>query len=426
MELDTIPGETLAQIEEIGNADVVVGVLRKDPEGGGDGAARLVRDAVGSLSQRARAVVIHNNGAAQPGATSPATEVEEVEDGGLRVLSCNLSGPDLSGTPQPYRTDAYRLIFAASGKLEARACGVIASDLRGVTPQWIYRLVQPALEKDFDFVAPVYAGHKFEGLINKSIIAPLHRALYGLRIENPMGPDLAVSAKLLQQVLARDSQARNGQPAQPAHPASIGATAAAGGFRICEANVGVRLQPAAELMNLSSLLAQVIGPVFQEMERNAAAWQRNRGSQLVPRFGDPAPAPPESGSTDIRRMVESFQIGAQNLQDIWRLILPPRAMLEIVRLARLPAAEFRMPDELWVSIIYDFALGYRLRSINRDHLLRSLTPLYLGWVASYAFELETAGPLSAAEERLERLAKAYEAGKHYLVSRWRWPDRFNP
>jgi hypothetical protein len=419
VELDTIPGETLAQIEEIGNADIVVGVLRRDPEGEGDGAARLVRDAVGSLSHNARAVVIHNNGAAQSGVMSSAPEAE---GDGLRVLSCNLSGSDLSGTSQPYRADAYRLIFAASGKLEARACGVIASDLRGVTSQWIYRLVQPALEKDFDFVAPVYAGHKFEGLINKSIIAPLHRALYGLRIQNPMGPDLAVSGRLLQRVLTRDSQSRNGQPT---HPASIGVTAAAGGFRICEANVGVRLQPTADLMKLSSLLAQVIGPVFQEMERNAAAWQRDRGSQLVPRFGDAAPAPPESGSTDIRRMVESFLLGVQNLQEIWRLILPPKAMLEIVRLARLPAAEFRMSDELWVSIIYDFALGHRLRTINRDHLLRSLTPLYLGWVASYAFELETTGP-AAAEERLERLAKAYEAGKHYLVSRWRWPDRFNP
>ena len=84
-----------------------------------------------------------------------------------------------------------------------------------------------------------------------------------------------------------------------------------------------------------------------------------------------------------------------------------------------------MPDELWVSIIYDFALAYRLRTISRDHLLRSLTPLYLGWVVSYALEMESAGP-EEVEARLERLSKAYETGKSYLVSRWRWPDRFNP
>jgi hypothetical protein len=30
------------------------------------------------------------------------------------------------------------------------------------------------------------------------------------------------------------------------------------------------------------------------------------------------------------------------------------------------------------------------------------------------------------EERIERLALAYEAQKPYLISRWRWPDRFTP
>jgi glucosylglycerate synthase len=41
--------------------------------------------------------------------------------------------------------------------------------------------------------------------------------------------------------------------------------------------------------------------------------------------------------------------------------------------------------------------------------------------------LEVANSSAAdAEQRLERLARAYEDGKPYLLSRWRWPDRFNP
>jgi hypothetical protein len=137
------------------------------------------------------------------------------------------------------------------------------------------------------------------------------------------------------------------------------------------------------------------------------------------------PPPAESGTADLRRMLESFQIGAQNLQDVWSLVLPPKTMLETVRLARLPPDQFRMPDELWVSIVYDFALAHRLRTISRDHLLRSMTPLYLGWVVSYAREVETGSP-EAVESRLEQLSRAFEAGKSYLMSRWRWPDRFNP
>ena len=94
-------------------------------------------------------------------------------------------------------------------------------------------------------------------------------------------------------------------------------------------------------------------------------------------------------------------------------------------LARLAPEKFRMPDELWARIVYDFLLGHRLRTISRDHLLRAITPIYLALVASYALELDTSGD-AAVERKVEQLAIAYEAGKPYFLSRWRWPDRFNP
>jgi hypothetical protein len=125
---------------------------------------------------------------------------------------------------------------------------------------------------------------------------------------------------------------------------------------------------------------------------------------------------------DIARLVNSFQLGMRDLQEIWRLVLPPATLFE---LQRVSPQKFRIPDELWVRIIYDFALAHRLRTINRAHLLGSLTPLYLGWVASYALETENMDS-PALNRRLERLSNAYETGKPYLISRWRWPDRFNP
>ena len=58
-------------------------------------------------------------------------------------------------------------------------------------------------------------------------------------------------------------------------------------------------------------------------------------------------------------------------------------------------------------------------------LLRAMTPLYLAWVASFAIEMDSAMP-AAVDRRLEQLCQAYESGKPYVLSRWRWPDRFNP
>jgi hypothetical protein len=178
-------------------------------------------------------------------------------------------------------------------------------------------------------------------------------------------------------------------------------------------------------MNLSSLLTEILGAVFQELERQAAFWQSARGSRPVPAFGVPEALSEDTAAVDVRRMIESFQLGIQNLQDVWGLVLPPTSLLELRKLARMPPDQFRMPDELWARIVYDFALGHRLRTISRDHLLRSITPLYLGWIASYALEMETARP-AEVESRIERLARSYEVCKSYMVSRWRWPDRFNP
>jgi len=61
--------------------------------------------------------------------------------------------------------------------------------------------------------------------------------------------------------------------------------------------------------------------------------------------------------------------------------------------------------------------------LPRDHLLRSLTPLYLGWLASMILQVRDVPP-EGADARIEQLALAFEAEKPYLVSRWRWPERF--
>ena len=64
----------------------------------------------------------------------------------------------------------------------------------------------------------------------------------------------------------------------------------------------------------------------------------------------------------------------------------------------MPPEQFHLPDDYWVRIVYDCALGQRLRVISRDHLLRSMTPIYLAWVASYVNKVQNMGG-AAVQER---------------------------
>lgn len=416
MELDAVSQPALEQIERAQGADLVVGLLRADA-GNGDGpaAAAMVREALAKFTNSPRAVLVvddHSGAAPTPDESSVSILPWRLSDSAAAVF-----------TPQSV-FGAYQTIFGIGRKIGARACAVIASEMQSITPFWIDRLARPALEMDYDLVAPRYARHRWEALINRAILSPLNRALYGKRLQSPLGPDFGLSGRLTAAVL-EDQPAPRGTGAGHSL-VSIASVAARGSFQVCEAYLGARLQPPADFVNLGSLLAQVLGPVFSEVERNVILWQRVRGSQAAPVFGTPEAPPEESGPVDAGRLIDSFQLGVKNLlQDLWSLVLPPKTLLEIRKLSRLALAEFRMPDDVWVSIVYDFALAHRVRTINRDHLLRSFTPLYLGWIASYALEMAVAD-LSEAEARMERLARAYEAGKPYLVSRWRWPDRFNP
>src|SRR5258705_13777166 len=75
------------------------------------------------------------------------------------------------------------------------------------------------------------------------------------------------------------------------------------GFQICEAFLGDRRTVASDWTNVSSVLAQFIGPLFLDMERNASFWQKIRNSQPIAKYGETAPVQEESPGPDVRRLI---------------------------------------------------------------------------------------------------------------------------
>lgn len=423
METDAIPQQIQ---EQIGSADLVVGLLAEfDTE-----AIAKTYNALRALPEPLRIAVVENDQSevkapANSDATEKRASVESVQNNAAVFQVASPWTKSEGNAKGVFRKSAaYQSVFAVAEKLRARGCCVIASSVENVAPGWVWQLAQPLFQGEVDLVLPHYACRRFEGLLNNGIVAPLLRALYGKRVNNPMGPDFAISQRLVQKML--ETKAGGNASGNRRHPlASLTPTALCENLQVVEVHFGARIYPPLDWTRMSSILADVLSPVFLDMERNAPCWQRIRVSAPVRAIGKPLFLDHHTGAVDIGRMVESFQLGNRELQEIWGLVLPPSTLFELKKLERLQVERFRMPDELWVRIVYDFALAHRLRTISRDHLLRSMTPLYLGWVASYAQDLKTTGARSP-EGRLERLSLAYEAGKSYLVSRWRWPDRFNP
>jgi len=408
-----ITEETEQRAERIGTVDVVVGIAGgASPEDVRVRAARVVEE-LGSGLSGLRFVFTW------PGAVAEAGDVSE--NSSITVAPC--APPAQAGEFWAAVTAHQRAVLALAESLNARACVVVGSDLAALDPHVIQLLVYAILDRQCGLAMPVYPAAKYEGLINSGILCPLSRALYGRRVRYPLAFDFAASGALCGP-LARTLAAPDNSGGSLLWPVTVAATQSPQ-VPVGQVHVEVRHEVATGGLELSAILGQIAGSLFYEMEQCAPHWQRIRGSQATPIWGNAADGQPDGQPIDAQPMLDSFLLGSKNLDEVWRLLLPPNTLLELRRLTRIEPNQFHMPDDLWASIVYDFALAYRLRTISRVHLLGALTPLYLGWVASYVREVSTLSS-GAAEQRLEQFCRAWEEKKPYLLQRWRWPDRFNP
>jgi len=324
----------------------------------------------------------------------------------------------------PGRESAYHTIFSVARDMSAKACCLIEPDVQAIGSSWISSLVQPIVDAGFDLVTPQYKRHKYDGLLITGVLYPMVRALFGKRIRQPIGTDFGFSGAMVGSCLSANH--RITESARHQIDLWISLQALQNDLTVCQVSLGGRpRQKKGVTPELSTVLADAVGTLFAEIERSAEVWQRVRGSQAIPTFGLRLDVDTSPAHVDPSPMVSAFRLGCESLQDVWSRVLSPATLIELRKLGRVPEESFRLPAELWARVLYDFAVGYRLRAIGHDHLLRALTPLYLGWTASFIASIKTARP-SEVEAQIELLGGAFEAEKPYLISRWRWPDRFMP
>jgi hypothetical protein len=315
----------------------------------------------------------------------------------------------------PGRGAGLRAALEAAHRLGARTALLLEADVTSITEDWVARLVTPVREDKADLVMPAYARHRYEGTITTQLLAPLVRALYGRRLRQPLGGAMALSGRLVEYLLVHPKWNWTGRELPDLW---IVATAIADGFALCEAWLGRRrVESRTRTTDLPAMVAQTLGGVFAIMLRHAELWRAVRGSEPVPTIGEPAPPSTEPVAVDVERMVAAFRLGLRDLASIWELILAPETLDEVLGLDAGDARRFRFPDALWARVVYDFALGHRYAVVHREHLLRSLVPLYLGRVAAFVLATRDRSA-EATEAALEAVGAAFEAQKPYLVARW--------
>jgi hypothetical protein len=418
---DTLPSDAVQALNALGQVDIVVGIPSFNNARTIGHVVEATHAGLAKYFPRKRTLIVNSDGGSTDGTQGIVTGLRMPTDEMLLishpVFPVNRMTIPYHGIPG--KGSAFRCVFGVAERLGAAACAVVDSDLRSISPEWIQLLVAPVLEHGFDYVAPFYFRHKYDGTITNNIVYPLTRALYGQRVRQPIGGDFGVSGRLASHFLTK--------PVWDSDVARFGidiwmtTTAICDRFRVGQSFLGTKLHDAKDPgADLSQMLVQVLGTVFSLMETHEAVWAGTVGSADTPLIGFRFAVGVEPLTVDLNRMIELFRSGVDNLADVWGPLFSPGDLRALGQLALQRADAFQVPDDLWVRIVYDLAAAYHHRLMDRQHLIRSSLPLYMGRVASFVREVADLDA-PAVEERLERLCERFEAAKPYLLDRWRSP-----
>ncbi len=407
-----------AKLAEIGEADILVGIPSFNNAHSIGHVVRAVQAGLAKYFPDRKTVLVNSDGGSTDG-TMEVVHETTIDDFRSILVSHRMESFSKIAIPYhgiPGKGSAFRAIFEIAKALNARACAVVDSDLRSITPEWIELLVKPVIDDGYDYVAPLYHRHKYDGTITNSIVYPLTRALYGKDVRQPIGGDFGFSGRLAGFYLTKHVWASD--VARYGIDIWMTTTAIANNFRICQAFLGAKIHDAKDPgSDLSAMLYQVVAATFDLMEEYRETWKKTMSVDAVPVFGFTYEVGLEPVNVNIQRMLEKFRLGARELGPVWENVLSRETMNFLVGLADAPGDNFYMPDRIWVDIVYSFALAAHRKVINKEHLLKSLTPLYIGRTASFVIETrEASGP--EVEDKINKLCEEYGRFKPSFAEHW--------
>lgn len=408
-QITALRDDARAWVDQVRVADVIVAIPSYKNAATIGHVVRTAAEGLAKYFPGMKTAIINSDGSS-PDGTADVVRSTPVPEG-IAVLSSVYQG--LSG-----KGSALRAAFEIVAALGAKACIVVDSDLRSITPEWIERLGGPILRQGFDFVAPLYIRHKHDGTITNNITYPMTRMLYGLDVRQPIGGDFGFSGRLARWWLTQDVW--DTDVARYGIDVWMTTTALAEGFRVAQAGLGLKIHDAKDpAASLGPMFSQVVGTLFALMGRYTDKWQAVQSVRPVPLIGEPPEGEPEPVPVNLAALIGKLRQGLHEHADTLRRVLAPAQWAALADIAGRDEDAFVFPAETWARIVFDFALAYNAKGDSKEAIMAAMVPLYYGRTAGLVRE---ANGLDAAEfERqvVQAQAETFLRLKPELVAQWR-------
>ncbi|MDQ3990983.1 MAG: glycosyl transferase family 2, partial [Actinomycetota bacterium] len=410
------------QLEKLSDVDVLVGIPCFNNEATIGQVVTAVEAGLRKFFPELKAVLCISDGGSADRTKAAALHARVGDNEERLLVPAGTAGPEkiaFEYRGPPGKGSAFRSIFEVARRLDVTACAVVDADLRSINPHWLDRLLAPVVRHGYEFVAPVYSRHKYDGTITNCIAYPLTTALYGARIRQPIGGEFAFSGKLAASYASH--HVWDTDVARFGVDIWMTSVAVVEGYRVCQAILGSKIHDVKDPgKDLGPMFRQVVGSLFALAGKYRDRWWQVGATTAPLVFGFRSAYSAEPISVSVPRLTWKFVEGYVRHQDLWSRVLSEEA-LEGVRTAVGDAAEntrgLVLGGDLWTKIVYDFLIAYNSRETDAGSLLDSLIPLYFARTATFIQEVRDASH-EEAEQAVEANVDLAVQLKPYLKERW--------
>jgi len=399
-------------INKIKRVDIVVGIPSFNNAGTIFNVIKNFNRGLKKYYPEFKCLIVNSDGGSKDKTVELAKECWTSE--GIEKVVTYYNGP-------PGKGSAFRTIFEIARRLNAKVCVVSDADTRSITPQWTRALVDPVLYRGYGYVTPYYSRDKHDGTITNALVYPTTRALYGLKIRQPIGGDFAFSNGFLQIITRKEYWERYSYISKFGVDIWMTTTAINDGFRVCQTVLGAKVHNTKDPgKDLSSMFIQVVGTMFGLMRKYEYRWRNVKRSIQGTTTGEFKFFEVEKVSVNFDELMKKFYEGYEKYKNVWRTIFDRKTCLELDEkvLMSLPKEKLVISIDLWAKIVYEFACAYNfVKTDEKELILESMLPLYFVRTASFIREAELFSD-EIADAVVEGNAGVFERLKGYLIKRW--------
>lgn len=416
----------------IGWADVIVGIPFCNESGTLPAVVECAHEALRTYSSGKRCAVLAVGSPAGEEALIALKQAfpQDANDGIYNLFFLLGDGYDGKGWAELAMMKIARELGADAVMLEADLIGSADEDgaINVAASDCVHLLLEPMQKHGMDLVLSRFSPDWSRAAIARHFVSPCLGAIYGWRLPEDMGGEMAVSNRLLNLVL-RDMEGWSEYAGGHGVDAWLTAAGIVNNARICEVQLGQRCSKALPAKR-QFVFRQVVMAAFNVMTQHSRWWEARHGVLEAPAlyvggFGLPQDFPvSEAIPADQARgeLIEAFKSGfSAYAETVFKGTLPDDAFAELEAIAKAPPEAFVFSPRLWARCVYHLLVEYAYRSgFSPEDLAAAICALLDGRLASASHESDLQAFLETKPEFLAKWRKEEEVRRPFLpkVAYW--------